>query len=396
MASVRTVKAGRHVSKTREMQSIIVGLHAELQTWASKEVPDPIKNATEGQLCVEKFIALSGHFCALLLLYRFFMGNPHRPSPLRDNEALFQCARAATNCIRITDKIVALMPICADLVFHTQHVFTSSVILLQCIRRSDDANFIQEALTDVEQALRSLRQLQQQWPGATRLTATVEEYVEFTLRFIENGMAGRCVFHPDMSEFTGLEIRDSSGRFPSDWAQLAFKRLPIASGRKARRNPLSRDEGVEVPLLSDPNFRLRSRQTSVDADVNISANPAPLSSREDPPIIANGSDSTLFRFALPQNPSAHSMASTSMTNTPVPGSKSRSRTSRLPPAYTPASAGEQLRYQTCRGDDPTRGWSIGVPDSSFENLLATGMDTSGDFLLDNAAYFASDAFWSFQ
>ena len=379
------------------MESIVVGLHTELQTWASKEVPDPIKTATEGQLCVEKFIALSGHFCALLLLYRFFMGNPHRPSPLRDNEALFQCARAATNCIRITDKMINLMPICADLVFHTQHVFTSSVILLQCIRRSDDANFIQEALTDVEQALRSLRQLQQQWPGATRLTATVEEYVEFTLKFIENGMAGRCVFHPDMSEFTGLEIRDGSGRFPSDWAQLAFKRLPIASGRRSQRHPVSHDQDKASTPFRDQSLHLRSRQASTEADNNISLNHTSLPSlRNAPSAIVNGADPGLFRFALPPNPSSASMSSTSTANTPALNDKPRSRTSRPAPTCPPPSASHQLRYQAPRDDDPTRSWSIGVADSSFENLLATGMDTSGDMLLDNAAYFASDAFWSFQ
>lgn len=38
-----------------------------------------------------------------------------------------------------------------------------------------------------------------------------------------------------------------------------------------------------------------------------------------------------------------------------------------------------------------------MADGSFiDNLLVTGIDTTGDLLLDNSAYFTGDGLWNFQ
>ncbi len=373
MSSVRTVKAGRLVNKTQEIRALVAGLNAELQSWATNEVPDSIKSATQGQLGVEKLIALSSYFSTLMLLYRFFIGNPHRPSALEGNDAIFQCARAATNCIRITDKIVASVPICPDLIFHAQHVFTSSVILLQCIRRSEDAVFIQDALKDVELAMHSLRQLQQLWPGANRFTATIEEYIEFTIKFIEGGHLGHCAFHHDRGEFTGLELRDGSGKFPPDWAQLALRRLPAAPSRISQLQSLHAESLDKAPSRDRSPFS-RPNQNSVIDLTNSNSIVAPSSDV----LSSSGTPNPhLFKFALPQKRHTQPAIAANSTSTyPAPNDKCQL------PHYD-----DTTRY------DPTRLWGIGAPDNSFDSLLNAG---TNDVLFENPVQFPTDGFWDFQ
>lgn len=237
VAAVRKVKDTRSVGRIPELRATVVRLNTELQTWSTTEVPQHIKSAETGSAQVERLIALSSYFSALMLLYRYLVPNPHRPSPLRGSEALAQCARAATNCIQITGKIIGALPVCPDLIFHAQHVFAASMILLHCIRRSEDMDFIEAALKDIEVAQRFLRQLQHIWVGSNDLTGLLEEYLEFILNCLEKGVHSEtCAFHHEEHEITGLEWREDSGDITSTWSQL--------NATAAQASPM---RGLDIP-----------------------------------------------------------------------------------------------------------------------------------------------------
>jgi hypothetical protein len=210
VAAVKKVKEYRQISKFSKIRMKVSELNSELQAWATSAVPPHIKGAEKGRLNVEKLIALSSYFSALMLLYRYLVSNPHRPSPLDGGEAEAQCARAATNCIRLTAQVIESLPICPELIFHGQHVFTSAMVLLHCIRRSgNDTVFIRTVLKDVELASQSLRSLQHLWSGAKKLMGLLENYLELILKCLEKGLdARRCIFHHDTHEHTGLEWKD--------------------------------------------------------------------------------------------------------------------------------------------------------------------------------------------
>lgn len=373
VASVRTVKAGRHMSKIYEMQRVVAGLNAELQAWATEEVPSHIKSATEGSLSVEKSIALSGYFSALMLLYRFFMGNPHRPSPLKDSEAVFQCARAATNCIRITERFFTIVPVCPDLIFHGQHVFTGCVILLHCIRRSEDAKFISVALKDVETAVHCLRQLVHIWPGALKCTGMVEEYVEFTLECLERGLNGPCAFHHEKNEFTGLELSDGSGRFPPDLAELDLKRLPGGAARSRQRSS-----------HTESNTRSASRGASAHPRSNQTSANTAFSPYQSAASAANGPQVNYGTPAFGMNISKFSLPRQRQSQLGF-------NTSSLSPVPSFANNPDHLHQL----NGPPRSWGNTSSDPYFENLYAT-TDAGADLLFDNTAPFLGEGFWDLQ
>ncbi|CAI7663847.1 unnamed protein product [Penicillium glandicola] len=217
VAAVKKVKDNRHFRNIPRIRGEVLELNLELQTWATLEVPRHVKSAEQGSLNAQRLIALSGYFSALMLLYRYLVPNPHRASPLDGTEAISQSARAATNCIRITARIVECLPICPDLLFHAQHVFTSSMILLHCIWRSEDDSFIGSVSKDIEVALHSLRSLQHIWPEAKKLMCLLETYLELILNCLEKGAdPQRCIFHHEKHERTGLEWMEDTETCLSD------------------------------------------------------------------------------------------------------------------------------------------------------------------------------------
>ncbi|KAH8645413.1 fungal-specific transcription factor domain-containing protein [Xylariales sp. PMI_506] len=186
IAPVRKVQASREAVNFREIKGPATKLYLDLQDWATSVVPESIKAAaTNSSATIVKSVALSGYFSAIILLYRFFLGQPHH-RPLRSNqEPLVQCARAATNCIRITEAFVTSVPPSPDFMLHIRNVYLSALILLDCIRRSDDRGFVDSALCDVEVALRFLEYAEPICPGTKGNRGVVEEYAEFTLEYME-------------------------------------------------------------------------------------------------------------------------------------------------------------------------------------------------------------------
>ncbi|CAK7243801.1 MAG: hypothetical protein STHCBS139747_005329 [Sporothrix thermara] len=182
-------------AKKTELRARVREANDQLQAWARDMVPPEIKTAKDGTLLAEKHIALSSFFSAVMLLHRVFMGNPHRPSPLAESsQALPRSAKAATDCIRETAEFVENVPPCHYLVFHGQYVFVSAIVLLQCVRSSDDPRFVYTALRDVERAMDALSLMQAFWKGARKCRATVEEYLDFTFHVLQGGQKGKCQF----------------------------------------------------------------------------------------------------------------------------------------------------------------------------------------------------------
>lgn len=163
-------------------------------------VPSYIKTATSksGNAFAEKHIALSSFFSAVMLLHRAFIRNPHRPSLLIGTQAQLKSAKAATDCIRGASEFFQAVPRSHFMVFHGQYVFVSALILLWCIRLSNDSKFMGTALRDVELAMEVLGSLESSWNGAQRCCATIEEYREFTFHVLQGDRA--CHFDCDLGD----------------------------------------------------------------------------------------------------------------------------------------------------------------------------------------------------
>ena len=195
--SVKNADSWREVKKYEELRVRVRESNMALQTWAKDQVPLHIKNAKSGMLLTQKHIALSSFFSGVILLHRVYMSNPHRPSPLENSQAQQRSGKAATDCIRGTPDFLRCVPKCHYLVFHGQYVFVSAIVLLQCVRSSDDMSYIDSNLKYVELALESLRSLDESWKGARKCHGIVEEYLEFTLHVLESDKKGVCNFPHD-------------------------------------------------------------------------------------------------------------------------------------------------------------------------------------------------------
>lgn len=196
--SVRNADAWRNEGKIDELRARVREANESLQTWAKDMVPSQIKTAKTGKLLAEKHVALSSFFSAVMLLHRVFMSNPHRSSPLAESQAQLKSAKAATDCIRETHEFFRSVPRSHYVIFHGQYIFVSAIVLLQCIRRSEEPQFVYSALRDVDQAMQELRNLEGFWKGARRCRVTVEEYLDFTLFYVLQGHRnGNCPFNCD-------------------------------------------------------------------------------------------------------------------------------------------------------------------------------------------------------
>ncbi|KAJ9138379.1 hypothetical protein NKR23_g8533 [Pleurostoma richardsiae] len=241
--SVRNADAWRRLADSEKMDELrgrVREANEALQTWAKDMVPPQIKTAKSGTLLAEKHVALSSFFSAVMLLHRVFIGNPHRPSPLAESQAQMKSAKAATDCIRGTAEFLQSVPRSHYVVFHGQYVFVGAIVLLHCIRRSDDPKFVYSALKDVELAMEALRSLEGFWRGARKCRATVEEYLDFTLWYVLHGdRKGKCHFDCDH----GPEQHSTSSCTPK-------KRVASLSSSRAREPKRVRQTGLQAETLA--------------------------------------------------------------------------------------------------------------------------------------------------
>jgi hypothetical protein len=261
--SVRNADAWRSTTDTEkkeELQSRVRQANESLQTWARDMVPPHIKTAKSGTLLARKHIALSSFFSAVMLLHRGFIRNPHRPSPLAGSQAQLKSAKAATDCIRGTAEFLQCVPKSHYVVFHGQYVFVAALILLSCIRWSDDPKFIYQALRDIEEAMRILQNLEKSWKGAKKCRATVEEYLEFTFNVLEGDK--KCHFdcehghrHRDTRECKPAKrpLNDASSTQKPKKARVSgmtYQRGKPAMPDHLSRAPANSERRVSIPVTN--------------------------------------------------------------------------------------------------------------------------------------------------
>lgn len=157
-------------------------------------MPHEIRSPRGSKLVIQKHVALSAFFSAVLLLHCVFMSNPHRPSPLADPHAQIRCAKAATGCIHSASNCLQHVPRSHYLVFHGQCAFVSTIVLLQFVRESKDSAYNEAASSDIQNALKILQSLEEAWKGARKCRAIAEEYLEFTYHVLQSGRSGICNF----------------------------------------------------------------------------------------------------------------------------------------------------------------------------------------------------------
>ncbi|RFU30449.1 hypothetical protein B7463_g5885, partial [Scytalidium lignicola] len=193
--SVKNANEWRSVEKYEELRSRVRESNLNLQKWAKYRVPKQIKTATTGTMLAERHISLSSYYSAVILLHRVFMPHPHRQSPLESSQAQIRCAKAATDCIHGSSDFLRSVPAGHYHVLHGQNVFVGAIVLMQCIRGSNDQMYTDIALHDVEMALQTLQSLESSWKGARKCKGIVEEYLDLTLQVLQGDYKkGVCNF----------------------------------------------------------------------------------------------------------------------------------------------------------------------------------------------------------
>jgi len=218
-----------------------------------------------------------------------------------------------------------------------------------------------------------LRRLEYLWPGANRCTGIVEEYVEFTLEFLERGPNGPCAFHHEKNELTGLELSDGSGRFPPDLAELNLKRLP-GQPLPGSRFPSIRTESNANPFCRDRTMHSRSNQVRTNDNLPTSQAESTDLNASQPNYSAPSSNLNSSRFALPRK---------RLAGANFNGAKTTAASYSLP------SDNDRFYH----GGDPTCSWGIEATDSSFDSLLNAEMNPNTELLFDNTAPFIGEGFW---
>ena len=167
------------------------------------------------------------------------MPHPHRQSPLESSQAQTRCAKAATDCIHGSSEFLRNVPAGHYHVLHGQNVFVSAIVLMQCIRGSNDQMYIDIALHDVEMALQTLRSLESSWKGARKCKGIVEEYLELTLQVIQGG------YKKGVCNFSHLAERDHASSGPSR----------TGSSKKRAARPIEAQAPSQVFSIERPSKR---------------------------------------------------------------------------------------------------------------------------------------------
>ncbi|KAH7028762.1 fungal-specific transcription factor domain-containing protein [Microdochium trichocladiopsis] len=250
-------------SKKEELRSQVTLANEALRTWARDKVPEHIKTASaeqQGPAFAEKQVILSSFFSAVMLLYRAFMRNPHRPSLLAGSQAQLRSAKAATDCIRGAPEFFRCVPRGHMAIFHGQYVLVSALVLLSCVRWSDDPKFVYSTLKDVEQAMDILQGLGGFWSGAHKCRASVAEYLEFTFRVLKGDRTChfQCSHHHPRGKPSSL----------SSPAKRSVGQTGVGTGRSIRSAKRRRHGQITSPQRPSPSSPSLAPQP-VDREVNV-------------------------------------------------------------------------------------------------------------------------------
>ncbi|KAI6749278.1 hypothetical protein HG530_015117 [Fusarium avenaceum] len=192
---IQNARRWTDIQNYQQIRTKVSEHHTALQIWAKDQLPPEIKMATSGLLMTKRYIFLSCFSTALLLLYRCFMPQPHKASALDPPQVQRTCSRYATSYIQGSADFLHHVPLYHYFIFHGQNLFVSASVLLQCVRHSQDAEFVRSALKDVGTATMQLRIMENEYTGALRSRAVIDEYVDITLN-MQRGLytKGVCNF----------------------------------------------------------------------------------------------------------------------------------------------------------------------------------------------------------
>lgn len=150
---------------------------AELGNYFTEKVLPWIKESPRDfEAIALQTIALSSYYASLILLHRVFLEKYTVAEP----EMFLRCAEAASGCIKLTPRLIATVPGSHFLIQHGRALFAGAKVLLHCIRLAWNPIFTAKALTDLEAAVRMLRNLSIQWPEIETYQALVQEELKST------------------------------------------------------------------------------------------------------------------------------------------------------------------------------------------------------------------------
>lgn len=173
--SVRSIRRLQHSDKcsTNEILHSRLKKHdLELEQYYEKQVlPNMRHTSNDSQRMGLQTIAVCSYFIGVVLLYRQFIETFH----IEDPQVYLRCAEAASNCIKLTPKVLDTIPASHFIIQQSRSIYVSAKVLLHCTRLARNENFTKKAWDDVQMGLDLLRKIKIQWPEIKKYQRLTEE-----------------------------------------------------------------------------------------------------------------------------------------------------------------------------------------------------------------------------
>lgn len=211
------------------------------------------------------------------------MPHPHRPSAPETDKAQNICAKNAIQCICVSDGFLQQIPV-QYLIFHIQNIFVSVIVLLQCIRSSNDRAFTAIAFTEVRKATNLMKSTESRFAEARKYLAIIEEYIDIT-RLMQQGVyrKGICNFShsPENHQSSG-----SSHNHPekhrlggNSFSLQTTQPLQVSSKRRKLPAHTQNTERRPSPFIVPPTQSSLNLPSTIPIDLSSSTqNPVPRAS----------------------------------------------------------------------------------------------------------------------
>jgi hypothetical protein len=173
--SVRSIRKLQHSDKRGAkdvLHSRLKKHDMELEQYYEKQVlPNLRRTSDDSQRMGLQNIAVSSYFIGVVLLYRQFIENFH----IEDPQIYLRCAEAASNCIRLTPKVLETVPASHFMIQQSRSIYVSAKVLLHCMRLARNEDFSNKAWEDVQMGLDMLRKIKIQWPEIKKYQKLTED-----------------------------------------------------------------------------------------------------------------------------------------------------------------------------------------------------------------------------
>ncbi|KAH0597270.1 hypothetical protein MHUMG1_04647 [Metarhizium humberi] len=178
--SVRSFRKFQHTDKGDSNEILVSRLKnhdMELEQYYEKQVlPNMRNNLDDPQRMGLQTIAVSSYFIGVVLLYRQFI----EMFRIEDPQIYLRCAEAASNCIRLTPKVLATVPASHFMIQQSRSIYVGSKVLLHCMRLVRNESFSNKAWDDVHMGLEMLRKIKIQWPEIKKYQKLTEDDMRLT------------------------------------------------------------------------------------------------------------------------------------------------------------------------------------------------------------------------